>query len=83
MRTAQLSLNILDPDNIEVTATSMITGKQHTMKLPITFQQFLQWEEGGETIQEVFPHLTPSQREFLMTGITDEEWDKYIKEPEE
>jgi hypothetical protein len=26
-------------------------------------------------IQDAFPHLTPSQREFILTGISPEEWD--------
>ena len=27
-------------------------------------------------IQEAMPHLTPDEREFIMTGITAEEWAK-------
>jgi hypothetical protein len=29
------------------------------------------------------PHLTPEQREFIMTGVTSEEWDEMIGETEE
>jgi hypothetical protein len=31
----------------------------------------------------VFPNLTPSQREFVMTGITDEEWEEAFGGEEE
>jgi len=27
------------------------------------------------TIQEMFPHLNADEREFLLSGITKEEWD--------
>ena len=26
------------------------------------------------------PHLTPGEREFILTGITDEEWDELFAE---
>jgi len=53
--------------------TSMISNKTTTMELPITDGQLNRWEQ-GELIQNVFPDLTPDQREFIMTGITAEEW---------
>ena len=53
--------------------TSMISNKTTTMELPITNAQLNRWEQ-GELIQNVFPDLTPDQREFIMTGITGEEW---------
>jgi hypothetical protein len=28
------------------------------------------------------PHLTPDEREFIMTGITEEEWDELFSEDE-
>lgn len=53
--------------------TSMISNKTTTLELPITNGQLNRWEQ-GELIQNVFPDLTPDQREFIMTGITAEEW---------
>ena len=32
-----------------------------------------------ELIQNVFPHLNAGQREFIMTGITDDEWEAAFK----
>jgi len=31
----------------------------------------------------VFPNLNSSEREFLMTGVTDEEWNRVFGEQEE
>jgi hypothetical protein len=33
----------------------------------------IQWER-GVLIQDAMPHLSPDEREFLMTGITPDEW---------
>jgi len=41
--------------------------------LPVTNEQIDRWE-GGALVQDVFPHLTPSEREFLISGVTPEEW---------
>ena len=57
---------------------SMFTGEVHSMDLPITRDQLDRWERGGLT-QEVFPGLTSSQREFIVTGVTEEEWDNAFR----
>jgi len=58
---------------------SVLTGKTHVMDLPITMHQYLSWRE-GMLIQDAMPHLSPEQREFLMTGIIPEEWDAEFHE---
>lgn len=52
---------------------SMLSGIIHEMDLPVTNEQLAEWLNGS-LIQNVMPHLTADQREFLMTGITPEEW---------
>lgn len=52
---------------------SPFTGRQHSMDLDITEEQLTQWEN-GELIQNVFPNLSADEREFIMTGITPQEW---------
>jgi len=57
-----------------ITKKSMFSGTAHTMELPVTQVQLDRWQ-GGELIQTVFPFLSASEREFLMTGVTAAEWD--------
>ena len=57
-----------------VTRLSPISGKKNTMQLDITGQELIDWEKGG-LIQDIFPYLTPEEREFIKTGITPDEWD--------
>tara|TARA_R110000796_G_scaffold1199_2_gene4741 strand:- start:767 stop:925 length:159 start_codon:yes stop_codon:yes gene_type:complete len=44
------------------------------MLLDITYEQYDAWRE-GKLIQEAMPNLSVEEREFLMTGITAEEWE--------
>ena len=60
---------------MNITRKSDLSGKIRTLDLPITIDQILAWN-GGKLIQDAFPHLDSNQREFLMTGISPEEWDK-------
>ena len=52
---------------------SMVSGHHNSMELNITSEQLAAWK-GGELIQVAMPDLSPEEREFVMTGITGEEW---------
>ena len=54
---------------------SSLTGKAHELDLPITEDQIRLWQE-GVFVQHAFPNLSAAEREFIMTGITAEEWDE-------
>jgi hypothetical protein len=67
-----------------ITRKSIISGIERTMDLPATEEQMEIWTTSKfPKVQDVFPHLTPSQREFILTGITDEEWDAAFSDNEE
>ena len=56
-----------------ITRTSPMTGKVHNMDIDVSEDQLEKWKSGA-LIQMVMPNLSPSEREFIMTGITDFEW---------
>ena len=56
-----------------ITRKSLISGNINTMSLPITEEQYNAWEQ-GTLVQDAMPHLSPDEREFVMTGITPTEW---------
>lgn len=63
-----------------VSRRSPVTGKINEMDLPIQPIQLHLWQE-GMLIQNAMPNLTAEQREFLISGCTQEDWDKlYPKE---
>jgi hypothetical protein len=58
---------------MKITRTSRLTGNTSVMDLPITREQLAAWVD-GELIQNAMPQLDADQREFVMTGITPDEW---------
>ena len=58
-----------------VSRLSPFSHTRNTIDLDITAEQLARYENGEELIQNVFPNLSPEHREFIMTGITPEEWD--------
>ncbi len=62
---------------LQVTKKSILSGKTNTMTLDITQEHLDMYEQvGGLLIQAVFPNLSAGEREFLISGITPEEWNK-------
>lgn len=62
-----------------ITRTSPVSGKTATMEIDVTQSQLDSWES-GQIIQNAMPNLTPDEREFILTGITSEEWDSMFGE---
>ena len=62
-----------------VTKKNIFTGIERSLDMHVTQEQLNRWEN-GELIQNVFPHLSIDEREFLMTGIIGEEWNELVEE---
>ena len=58
---------------MKITRVSKLTGKMHTLDIPVTRGQLNDWRN-GTVIQRAMPNLTADQREFIKTGVTPEEW---------
>jgi hypothetical protein len=65
-----------------VTKRSGMSREVHTLTMELTREAYEKWLQGG-MIQNVLPHLTPDEREFLMTGITAAEWAYIFKDDED
>jgi len=66
---------------ITVTKISLLTGDTNKVVLPITQDDYNKAEQArkeGMLIQDAYPNLTADQREFLISGVTPEEWDKFF-----
>ncbi len=65
-------------NTMRIARKSPFTGKVSQMTLPISEEEFNRraaaWQN-GTLIQDAFPMLDASQREFIKTGITPQEWD--------
>ena len=65
-----------------ITRKSDYSGIERTLDIPVTEEQMQAYQNGG-MINRVMPHLTADQREFIMTGIIKEEWDKIFPPEQE
>lgn len=68
---------------MKITKASSLTGIEHTMDIDVTEEQLYQIKHKTDLIQHIVPHLPGAQREFLLTGITDEEWQDAFADIEE
>ncbi len=66
-----------------ITKLSPLTGLPNTMKLDITPYEYSAWKDWGYLIQDVMPQLSSEEREFLISGATQEDWDSLYGLPEE
>lgn len=52
---------------------SVISGRINSRDIPCTQEQLDSWRN-GTLIQDAMPNVPPEDREFLISGITPEEW---------
>lgn len=62
-----------------ITRTSKFSGVTRTLEIKQYTQEefdrrYAAWHRRDVLIQEAFPEISDSAREFIMTGTTDEEW---------
>lgn len=67
---------------MEITKKSILSGKTNTRNIDATEEHFAAWYNGA-LIQDAFPHLSADDREFIITGITPEEWEEEFGEDSE
>ena len=61
---------------MQVFRKSPLTGKTNSMVLDVTEAQIDELDSPNRRlIQQIFPDLTPAEREFIKTGYTQEDWD--------
>ena len=58
---------------MNITRKSPFTGAIHTLDLPVTEAQLEAYDRGA-LLQDAFPNLSAGDREFIKTGITNDEW---------
>lgn len=63
-----------------LTRVSVLSGKEHTLRLPTLTEAKLPWLDREHrnlynvNIQDVLPELSPEEREFVLNGVTSDEW---------
>jgi hypothetical protein len=71
---------------MEIVRQSQLSGAFNVMEIDITEEQLERVNnrrENGELIQNIVPNLLKDEREFLISGITPEEWEVAFADMEE
>ena len=58
-----------------IAKTDPVTGKKNTLDIPVTETQIQSWRLGA-LIQDAMPELSADQREFIMSGIMPDSWER-------
>ena len=64
---------------MKITKVSMLSNIERSIDLDVTAEEIKAWKS-GMLIQDAMPRLTTDEREFMMTGITAEEWEKHYEQ---
>jgi hypothetical protein len=57
---------------------SPITGIVTKKNMPITQEQYDSWVS-GTLAQNAFPNLSAGEREFIISGLTESDWDELFE----
>jgi len=68
--------------SMQITKKSEYSGIIHVREINVTPEQLEKWKKGAK-IQDVMSNLSDSEREFIMTGMTQEERDAAFKDTRE
>ena len=60
---------------MKITKVSILSKIERSLDLDVTAEEIKAWKS-GMLIQDAMPRLNENEREFIMTGITAEEWEK-------
>lgn len=63
---------------MKISRQNIFTGEINTLEINVTQEQLDKWHNGA-LIQNAMPNIPPEHREFIMTGITPDEWNKMFK----
>jgi hypothetical protein len=68
---------------MNLTRISRLTGKENTLFIPGLTRAMLDAYSNGALAQDAFDGLSADYREFIMTGITPDEWNTFLPPEEE
>jgi hypothetical protein len=60
---------------MKITRRNPFTGQLVEWEIAVTAQQLVEWEKGA-LIQDAMSNLTDDEREFILSGITPDQWDQ-------
>ena len=63
---------------MKISKQSSITGKVTTRDIPVNPEDYIFWMAGNVSIEDAMPYLSETDKEFILAGISKEEWSSFI-----
>jgi hypothetical protein len=67
---------------VQISRKSIISGTVRVKEIDVTPEQIEAYYQQNLLAQVAFPNISDSDREFIMTGIDEEEWKDLMTEDE-
>ena len=71
---------VMNGFNVDIHNHCMYCGKDD--QYTIRYDKWIEWQEEGKYIQDVFPNIADSEREFMLSGTHPECWKQLFQETE-
>ena len=74
-------------EHVTVSKRSVLSGKLNVMGICVDPNALERWLDAPRAerpfLRDAFPHLSDDEREFLLSGSTPDEWDRYFGDSSE
>ena len=68
---------------MEIRRKSVITGVERVREIPVDPEHYTLWKSGFVSIYEAMPYLNDEDGQFILSGITKDEWCDLFKEEDD
>lgn len=79
-----MKYELLENGNVQIFNVSQVSQREQSMVIAVpshqAFLDRLMLYSAGVKVQDAFPYLSSDEREFILTGITPEEWNQVFGE---
>lgn len=65
---------------MKIKRVSVLSGVERIKDIPVDPQDWINYKTGFYTMDEAFPYLSDDDRDFIVSGITPEEWKRAFEE---
>jgi hypothetical protein len=72
-------ISYLEGNKMKITKISPITGIEHSKDIPVNPEDYFAWKQDYGSIDDCMPYLTTNDREFILSGIVEGEWENSAK----
>tara|TARA_Y100001972_G_C7591339_1_gene296390 strand:- start:712 stop:930 length:219 start_codon:yes stop_codon:yes gene_type:complete len=60
----------------EIEKQSPLTGKINIMEIEMNPEDYVRWQNTAVNIQDALPYLSVDEREFLISGVSPDDWEQ-------